>query len=122
MVKYEPLREYLSGRPGDEEPMTFGQMEQLVGPLPDSARKHRAWWANDNKSQALAWRAAGWHVASVNQASGQVVFARGVKGGASSGTQRARLLMGASCILPLSLPLATIFQTPGSRSRACTGG
>jgi hypothetical protein len=56
--------------------MTFGQVERLVGPLPYSAHEHRAWWANDNKSQALAWRAAGRHVASVNQSSGHVVFAR----------------------------------------------
>ena len=44
MGKYEPLRDYLAGLAGDEEPMTFTQLEQLVGPLPDSAREHRAWW------------------------------------------------------------------------------
>lgn len=48
MGKYEPLRDYLAGRSGDEEPMTFGQVERLVGPLPYSAHEHRAWWANDN--------------------------------------------------------------------------
>jgi hypothetical protein len=80
MGKYEPLREYLAARPGQEEVMTFGQLEQLVGPLPDSAREHRAWWGNDGyKSQSIAWQAAGWCVASVDQASGQVVFARGTK-------------------------------------------
>jgi hypothetical protein len=76
--KYKPLRGFLAGLAGDEEPMTFTQLEQLVGPLPDSAREHRAWWGNDDyKSQSQAWRAAGWHVASVNQSSGEVVFARG---------------------------------------------
>ncbi len=44
MGKYEPLRDYLAARPGDEEPMTFGQVKRLVVPLPDSAREHRAWW------------------------------------------------------------------------------
>ncbi len=83
MGKYDPLRDYLAGRSGDEARMTFTEVEQLVGPLPDSARNHRAWWANDNKVEALAWRAAGWHVASVNQTSGQVVFARGATGGTS---------------------------------------
>jgi hypothetical protein len=48
MGKYGPLRDYLAGRSGDEEPMTFGQVERLVGPLPYSAHEHRAWWANDN--------------------------------------------------------------------------
>jgi hypothetical protein len=86
--KYEPLRGYLAGLAGDEEPMTFTQLEQLVGPLPDSAREHRAWWGNDDyKSQSQAWRAAGWHVASVNQSSGEVVFARGVHGGTSKPRQ-----------------------------------
>ena len=63
--------------------MTFAEVEQLVGPLPDSARNHRAWWGNDSKVEALACRAAGWHVESVNQSSGQVVFARGATGGTS---------------------------------------
>jgi hypothetical protein len=89
MGKYEPLRNYLSSRSGDEEAMTFGQLERLVGPLPDSAREHRAWWGNDDyKSQSQAWRAAGWHVASVNQSSGQVVFARGIQGRTSGLRQR----------------------------------
>jgi hypothetical protein len=90
MGKYEPLRDYLAAQPGDEELMTFGQVEQLVGPLPDSAREHRAWWGNDSyRSQSIAWQAAGWHVASVDQASGQVVFARGVKGRTPAARQRA---------------------------------
>jgi hypothetical protein len=78
--KYDPLRDYLASRPGDEVRMTFAEVEKLVGPLPDSARNHRAWWANDNKVEALAWRAAGWHVESVNQSSGQVIFTRGATG------------------------------------------
>jgi len=91
MGKYEPLRDYLAAQPGDEELMTFGQVEQLVGPLPDSAREHRAWWGNDSyRSQSIAWQAAGWHVASVDQASGQVVFVRGVKGGTPTARQRAQ--------------------------------
>lgn len=83
MGKYEPLRDYLASRSGDKESMTFSQLERLVGPLPDSAHQHRAWWGNDDyKSQSQAWRAAGWHVESVDQASGQVLFVRGVHGAA----------------------------------------
>jgi hypothetical protein len=90
MGKYEPLRDHLASRSCDEEAMTFAQLERLVGPLPDSAREHRAWWGNDDyKSQSHAWRAAGWHVASVNQSSGRVVFARGVQGGTAVPRQRA---------------------------------
>ena len=81
MAKYEPLRDHLAACTGDQEHMTFGQVEQLVGTLPDSAREHRAWWGNDSyRSHSIAWQAAGWHVVSVDQESGQVVFARGIKG------------------------------------------
>jgi hypothetical protein len=75
--------------------MTFGQVEQLVGPLPDSAREHRAWWGNDSyRSQSIAWQAAGWHVASVDRGTGQVVFARGIKDEKPVAQQRAHALAG----------------------------
>lgn len=76
MGKYDPLRDYLAGKAGSEVRMRFAEVEELVGPLPDSARIHRAWWANDSKVEAQAWRAAGWRVASVDQSSGLVVFVR----------------------------------------------
>jgi hypothetical protein len=41
--KYDPLRDYLAGKTGSEVRMTFAEVEELVGPLPDSARIHRAW-------------------------------------------------------------------------------
>lgn len=90
MGKYDPLRDFLADCAGDEEPMTFDDVERLVGTLPYSAREHRAWWGNDTyRSQSIAWQRAGWHVASVDQVSGQVVFARGVKGGMPAARQRA---------------------------------
>ena len=78
MAKYDALREYLQSRPGTsvEVTMGFSDVEALVSPLPASARAHKAWWANDSKVQALAWRAAGWQVDSVNQDAERVVFVR----------------------------------------------
>ena len=61
MAKYDPLRDYLIAQP-DEVQLAFGDIEKLVGPLPESARTHRAWWANDSKVEALAWHAAGFRV------------------------------------------------------------
>ncbi|HET8684309.1 MAG TPA: hypothetical protein VFM54_20895, partial [Micromonosporaceae bacterium] len=81
MGKYDPLRDYLARQAADEVRMTFAEVERLVGGLPDSARVHRAWWANDSKVEALAWREAGWHVSAVNQSAEVVVFARGAVGG-----------------------------------------
>ncbi|WP_116041532.1 DUF7662 domain-containing protein [Amycolatopsis palatopharyngis] len=82
MGKYDPLRDHLAARRDDvaEMRMTFTEIEQLVGALPAEARSHRAWWANDSKIEARAWRAAGWHVEMVDQAGEQVVFSRGVLG------------------------------------------
>jgi hypothetical protein len=87
MGKYDPLRDYLAGRAGSEVRMTFAEVEELVGPLPDSARIHRAWWANDSKVEALAWRAAGRRVESVNQTAELVVFVRATDKGLSRAVQ-----------------------------------
>jgi Holliday junction resolvase-like predicted endonuclease len=91
MVKYDPLRDFLAGRAEQQDHVTmdFSEIEGLVGPLPESAREHRAWWGNDSKVQAQAWRAAGWHVESVRQDSGRVVFARGKVGGTRLARQSA---------------------------------
>lgn len=80
MAKYDPLRDYLAARRDDvaEVRMTFVEVEKLVGALPASSREDRAWWANDATVEAQAWRAAGWHVETVDQPGQQVVFTRGV--------------------------------------------
>ena len=79
--KYGPQRDHLASRPGDRARMTFTEVERLVGRLPDSAHRHRAWWGNNGSNvEAKAWLDAGWHVESVNQASGEVIFARGAAG------------------------------------------
>lgn len=89
--KYDPLRDYLAARPEDVRELTMGfdQVEQLVGRLPRSARIRRAWWGNtvDARVEAQAWRAAGWHVQSVDLAAEVVVFARGVTGAAPAARQ-----------------------------------
>ena len=42
-------------RPTDKMTMTPGEIEKLVGPLPRSARVHRAQWGDDTKVQAQRW-------------------------------------------------------------------
>jgi hypothetical protein len=87
--KYGPLRDHLAASAGTRLRMTFAEVEALVGPLPDSARQHRPWWANSSNVQAQAWRNAGWRIDSVNQAAEEVVFARGVTGQGRRTTQQA---------------------------------
>ena len=80
MSKYDPLRDYLASLDQTCLTMSFGRVEELVGPLPESARKHRSWWANDSKVEARAWREAGWHVESVDQQRECVTLAIGKVG------------------------------------------
>lgn len=66
MSKYAPLASFLKGYRGDACKATFEEIEDVLGfGLPPSARKHRAWWANQfkgNHSQAKAWVDSGWLV------------------------------------------------------------
>lgn len=81
MAKYDPLRDHLIHVLGPTHTMTFDEVANLVGGLPQSAYDLRQWWANNSLVQALAWRAAGWHVDSVALTSKHVTFARGAVGG-----------------------------------------
>lgn len=77
MAKYDPLRNHLSLSGQPRLTMTFDQIAALVGPLPPSARDHRAWWANDSTHvHGYAWLAAGYRVDSVDQPRGIVTFVR----------------------------------------------
>jgi hypothetical protein len=73
--KYGPLRTHLAGQAGSRVQMSFAQIENLVGRLPDSARLHRAWWSNGSNVGARAWPVSGWRVDSVDQAAGQAALA-----------------------------------------------
>jgi hypothetical protein len=79
MAKYDPLKEFLRRQRGSTITMTFTDVSELVGGLPNSAHRHPAWWANDNSGShvhAQAWIAAGWRVEAFNVSRGTVVFTR----------------------------------------------
>lgn len=79
--KYGPLRDHLVSCAGSRAEMTFQALEDLVGRLPDSAYRHRAWWGNsDATAEAKAWLDAGWRVESVDQAAREVVFSHTADG------------------------------------------
>ncbi|HUV32841.1 MAG TPA: hypothetical protein VMW31_04645, partial [Devosiaceae bacterium] len=63
MTKYSPITRYLMKRGQQRIPITFREVERLIGtPLPRSSRTYRAWWANNptGHSVAKAWTAAGY--------------------------------------------------------------
>ena len=73
--KYAPLYRHLSARRDARWLASFGEIEAILGfPLPASARRHRAWWANGGHSQADAWLAAGWRIRSVDFGKEKLVF------------------------------------------------
>ncbi len=79
--KYAPLHHHLAQLPRQEWRTTFGEIEKvLCFRLPDSARVHRPWWANQGErgghSHALAWEMAGWKTSQVNMADERLVFVR----------------------------------------------
>jgi|SRR5215471_1305518 hypothetical protein len=79
--KYAPLYRHLMGLRGNEWPTTFEEIEKVLGfALPDSARTHRPWWANQGErgghSHALAWEMAGWRTSQVDMAEEKLVFVR----------------------------------------------
>lgn len=79
--RYAPLGEWLSGRPGSEDrvQVTFSEIEAIINSeLPASARRHRAWWANDatSHSHSQEWLNAGWRVSYINMQEEKITFAR----------------------------------------------
>lgn len=78
--KYGPLYRHLIALDVPQWRATFRVIESILGfDLPNSARVHRPWWANQangGHSHALAWHAAGWRTTAVNLAAEVLVFER----------------------------------------------
>ena len=77
MGKYGILASYLSEEQLDLKIMSFKEIEKILCfVLPRSARKYRAWWAND-KSHIQAfegWMSVGWGIESINLQEETVTF------------------------------------------------
>lgn len=80
MGKYDPLNRFLSKAERDEYDMAFSEIEEILAcPLPPSAHRYQAWWANESHgshSHARSWQDAGWETARVNLPAKQVRFVR----------------------------------------------
>ena len=82
MGKYTPIKIFLAGQKANEVPMTFGEIENLIGqPLPPAAFKHRPWWSNSpaNNVMTKAWLEAGYKTERVDMEARRLTFVRGVK-------------------------------------------
>jgi hypothetical protein len=75
MSKYRNLTLHLASRDDKLWETTFNKVEEVLGMhLPDSARKHRPWWANDGHAQSTAWLGAGWKTANVDMTNETLTF------------------------------------------------
>lgn len=76
MGKYDPLTHFLASKDTAEVPMTFDEIERVIGaPLPPSKR-YPAWWSNNpsNNVMTRAWLAAGYQTERVDVGHGQLIF------------------------------------------------
>lgn len=75
--RYDALSTYLTKQPERSVTLSFETVEGILGgPLPASARRHRAWWGNDlgPGRQSRGWRGVGWVVVTVQLKNGLVTF------------------------------------------------
>ncbi|MGN8200507.1 DUF7662 domain-containing protein [Salinisphaera sp. RV14] len=81
MRRYGKLSAYLNEAGSDTKlrHFHFADLEDILGfPLPASARRYPAWWANDRQPSrhSNAWLSAGWETAELDLRHEQVTFRR----------------------------------------------
>jgi hypothetical protein len=79
-MRYQPLADFLATKKGDQWDASFAEIERQLGfPLPKSAYKYQAWWANQSgagHSQTKGWRSVGWRTAKLDLEGRRVRFER----------------------------------------------
>src|SRR2546422_6379084 len=85
MSKYAPLGEFLRAQRANELPMTFAEIERVIGTkLPRNSPQYPAWWSNNpsNNVMTKVWLAAGFRTEQVDVKGRRLVFRRVRKPGA----------------------------------------
>ena len=78
MSKYQPLGKYLSQQDRSLIPMTFREIERILGKTLPPSKAHRAWWSNNSANNVMTrqWLNAGYETVSVDIAAEKLVFRR----------------------------------------------
>jgi len=78
MGKYSALGDYLRAQTRSEVPMTFAQIERVIGAKLPESHKYRAWWSNNafNSVMTKTWLEAGYRTERVDMAGRKLVFRR----------------------------------------------
>jgi hypothetical protein len=87
MGKYSRLGDYLRAQTRSEVPMTFAQIERVIGAKLPESHKYRAWWSNNafNSVMTKTWLEAGYRTERVDMAGRKLVFRRVTASPKSSG-------------------------------------
>jgi hypothetical protein len=110
MGRYDPLTAHLQAmadRGQGTVDLGFDEIEQIIAQALPASSVQRQWWANSSHSQALAWRAAGFHVDQVYLDRRRVRFALGARGGSHADQGRRA-----------SVPASTRLAAPAERHPA----
>jgi hypothetical protein len=112
MSSYQPLADHLASRKGDQWDATFEEIERALGrPLPRSAYRHNAWWANQvgpGHSQTHGWRSVGWRTSRLNLEQRRVRFEREKRPRDESSNRRAELISQAMKMTGIGDPDAVV--------------
>ena len=79
MSKYAPLAAHLREVGQETVPMTFADIERIIGTnLPPSAFKHRPWWSNNPANSVItrSWLEAGYRTQNVDMEDRKLVFVK----------------------------------------------
>src|SRR5438045_5255498 len=79
MGKYTRLGDFLRAQQSQEVPMTFAEIERVIGrKLPPSSPQYPAWWSNNpsNNVMTKVWLSAGFRTEQVDVKSRKLVFRR----------------------------------------------
>jgi hypothetical protein len=76
MGKYSPLGDFLRAQRRNEVPMTFAQIERLIGGSLPQSHQYRSWWSNNsfNSVMTKVWLDAGFRSSDVDVKHGRLVF------------------------------------------------
>ena len=91
MGKYDPLKTFLLAQAGDAVPMTFVEIERVLGTMLPRSKRYPAWWSNNasNNMMTEVWLDAGFMTEQVDIAGERLVFRRKDFGAAANGVAEA---------------------------------
>lgn len=78
MGKYEPLGAYLAAQNRAHIPMSFAEIEEIIGEKLPASKQYPAWWSNSptNNVMTKEWLSAGYQTESVDIAGEKLAFRR----------------------------------------------